>query len=125
VAAIESVEVVSFRTGHLSRYDWTTLGQWTNALSGDDRAEFCVCSESEGNDAVDFDRVVLRVRNDAFRTYVIYRPTCYPRWVTVTPEVPDEGIVRETRNLREALNAIRPVLPEVPCAVLPFRRRAA
>jgi hypothetical protein len=56
---------------------------------------------------------------------VIYRPTSYPRWVTVTPEAPEEGVVRETRSLREALNAIRPALPEGTCNVLPYRRRAA
>jgi hypothetical protein len=94
-------------------------------LSDGNNAEFCVCSESGTDSAVDFDRVVLRVRNDAFRTYVIYRPTCYPRWVTVTPKAPEEGVVRETRSLREALNAIRPALPAVPCVVLPFRQRAA
>ena len=88
-------------------------------------AEFCVCSESGTDSAVDFDRVVLRVRNDAFRTYVIYRPTCYPRWVTVTPEAPEEGVVRETRSLREALNAIRPALPDVHGIVLPFPQRQA
>ena len=125
VPGCETAEVLSFRTGHLSRHDWATLSQWTTALSDGNNAEFCVCSESGTDSAVDFDRVVLRVRNDAFRTYVIYRPTCYPRWVTVTPEAPEEGVVRETRSLREALNAIRPALPAVPCVVLPFRQRAA
>ena len=122
--AYDTAEVLPFRTGHLSRHDWATLSQWNRALSFGD-AEFCVCSESESDSAVDFDRIVLRVRNDAFRTYVIYRPTCYARWITVTPEAPEEGVVRETRSLREALNAIRPALPEEPCTVLQFRRRAA
>ncbi len=117
--------MLSFRTGHLSRYDWATLSQWSRALRDCNAAEFCVCSESDTDSAVDFDRVVLRVQNDAFRTYVIYRPTCYPRWVTVTPDTPEEGVVRETRSLREALNAIRPALPEVTGVVLPFRRKAA
>jgi hypothetical protein len=122
--ACETAEVLPFRTGHLSRHDWATLNQWTRALSRGE-AEFCVRSESDSDGAVDFDRVVLRVRNDAFRTYVIYRPTCYPRWVTVTPDAPEEGVVRETRSLRDALNAIRPALPDVPCTVLEFPRRAA
>jgi hypothetical protein len=125
VSASKAAEVVSFQTGHLSRYDWALLGQWSSAIAGGDRAEFCVCSDGNGDSPVDFDRVVLRIRNDAFRTYVIYRPTCYPRWVTVTPEAPEEGIVRETRSLREALNAIRPALPEVDCSVLQFRRPAS
>jgi hypothetical protein len=123
VSASNATEVVSFRTGHLSRYDWAVLGQWSKAFAGDDWAEVCVCSDGDG--PVDFDRVVLRIRNDAFRTYVIYRPTYYPRWVTVTPEAPEEGIVRETRSLREALNAIRPALPEGDCNILQFRRRAS
>ena len=124
MSACETAEVVPFSSGHLSRYDWATLSQWTSALPANGRAEFCVFSQS-GDDGVGFDRVVLRVRNDAFRTYAIYRPTSYPRWVTVTPDALEEGIMRETRSLREALNAIRPALPEVPCTVLQFQPKAA
>jgi len=120
-----SGEVVSFPFGRLSRHGWATLGEWTRAVSSEDGAEFCVFSESSGDSAVDFDRIVLRVKNDPFVTYVIYRPACYPRWVTVTPDAVEEGVVRETHSLREALNAIRPALPEVTCTVLPFRRDAA
>ena len=119
-----TAEVLPFRTGHLSRYDWDTLSQWTRALPDDGGAEFLVCSESR-SDGVDVHHVVLRVRNHQFRTYVIYRPTDDARWVTVTPDAPEEGIIRETRSLRDALNAIRPALPELPCTVLQFQRRAA
>lgn len=124
MSPLGSAEVVSLRTGRFTRHEWNLLTDWSRPRTDGDGAEFCVFSETAADSPVDFDRVVLRVRNDAFRTYVVYRPTCYPRWITVTPEAPEEGVVRETCSLRDALNAIRPVLPEVAGNVLPFRRQA-
>ena len=121
VPVSEAADVLHFPVGQMTRHDERMLDQWLAGIDHRDEVEVHIDPPADVDDTNGFDLLTVTLGDDPFGRYVIYRPVSYGRWVTVNPECPDEGIVRETRTLWEALDAIRPGLPEPPPGtVIPF-----
>lgn len=126
--------VLPFPPQHLSRQDRTLIGEWWFGAAPLGVANVHVRHDVQDDHARSAgDRIAIQFRRGVADGHpvMIQRAAGKRVWVTSLLQVGPDGAVtlplksgdavRRDRTLRDALNAVRPVLPDVACEVFDYQ----